>query len=67
MSVPEHPDVVVDLVGQAEKPIACVAVVRRELQRAGFPEAARRFTDEAFAGVAEEIVPTARRYVTVVD
>ena len=67
MGVPEHPEVVVDLVGQAAKPIACVAVVRRELRKAGFREAAKRFTDEAFGGAAEEIIPTARRYVTVVD
>ena len=66
MSEPLHPDVVVDLVGQAAKPVACIAVVRRKLQKAGHHDDAKRFTDEAFAGATEQIFDTARRYVTLV-
>ena len=66
MDAPEAPEVVVDLVGQETKPVACVAVVRRALQQAGHHDAARRFTDEAFAGPTERIFDTARRYVTLI-
>ena len=62
---PAHPEIVVDLTGQLEKPVACVAMVRRALQTAGFPEEAVAFTNEALAGSNEELIATARRYVTV--
>lgn len=62
---PLYPDVVVDLAGQESKPVACIAVVRRALQKAGHPEAAKAFTDEAFSGAQEEIFARARRYVTL--
>lgn len=66
MPPPTHPEVVVDLSGQEAKPMACVALVRRALQKAGHEEAARRFTAEALGAEAEEILAAARRYVTVV-
>ena len=65
MSEPTFPDVVVDLVGQEEAPVAAIAVVRRALQRAGEHEAAKRFTDEALAGAPERVFDHARRYVTL--
>ncbi len=63
MSEPTFPDIVVDLVGQQEAPVACIAVVRRALQKAGHAEAARQFTDRAFASSTEHILTLARRYV----
>ena len=63
---PLAPDVVVDLAGQEAKPVACVAMVRRALQKAGQREAAERFTEEALNGPTEAIFPTARRYVTLI-
>lgn len=62
---PLHAEVVVDLTGQESKPVACVALVRRALQKAGHREAARRFTEEALSGPTEEIRATAERYVTL--
>ncbi|MDX1631912.1 MAG: hypothetical protein R3234_08625 [Thermoanaerobaculia bacterium] len=62
---PLFPEVVVDLTGQETKPVASVALVRRELQKAGHREAARRFTEEALGGPTGEIRATAARYVTL--
>lgn len=64
---PAHPDITVDFAGQGDKPVACVALVRRALQRHGHDEAAEAFTREALGGPTEDIVATARRYVTVVE
>lgn len=66
MGAPLHPDVVVDLRGQLAKPVACLAMVRRALQKAGHGDDAVRFTNEAFASSNEELVEVASRFVTVV-
>lgn len=56
-----------DLVDQRDKPVACVALVRRALQNAGFPDDARDFTEAALSGSNDEIFSTARRFVTVLS
>ncbi len=60
-----YPEVVVDLTGQLDKPVACVAMVRRSLQRAGLDEAARSFTDLALATANEDFLALAQSWVTV--
>jgi hypothetical protein len=66
-SPPRFPDVVVDLVGQLDKPVACVALVRRSLQHAGHHGAAKDFTNEALATSNEEFLAMAQRWVTVLS
>jgi len=66
MHQPSFPDIVVDLIGQQNAPVACIAVVRRALQKAGQTEAAQQFTDQAFASPTEQILDLARRYVQLV-
>ncbi|MBZ0113486.1 MAG: hypothetical protein K8J08_13565 [Thermoanaerobaculia bacterium] len=61
------PEVVVDLVGQLDKPVACVALVRRSLQHAGEHTAAKEFTNEALATANEDFLAMAGRWVTVVS
>ena len=63
---PRFSDVSVDLTDQLEKPVACVALVRRALQKAGHHLAAREFTDEALATPNEDFLDLARRWVQVV-
>lgn len=65
MTQPAFPDIVVDLVGQQNSPVACVAVVRRALQKAGQAEAARQFTDRAFSSPTEELLDLAREFVEI--
>jgi hypothetical protein len=60
------PDITVSLLEQAGKPMAQIAMVRRALQNAGHDQAAREFTDLAFAAEADEIVALARQFVTVI-
>lgn len=43
-----------------------VAMVRRALQKAGHPQAALEWTEQALGASLEEIVPLARTFVMVV-
>ena len=60
------PDITVSLLEQAGKPVAQISMVRRALQKAGYDQVAREFTDLAFAAEEDEIVELARQFVTVV-
>ena len=60
------PEITVALLEQAGKPVAQIAMVRRALQTAGQEQAAREFTELAFAAEADEIVALARQFVSVV-
>lgn len=66
MDTPLHPEVVVDLTGQEAKPVACLAMVRRALQKAGHDDSARSFTDRAFSRPNEELFEIADHYVTLI-
>ena len=63
---PRFPNVQVHLTEQQDKPVAMVAMVRRALQKAGHPNAALEWTEQALGASHEEIVPLARAFVTVV-
>ena len=66
MSETLHPELEVDLSGLDTRPVTKIAMVRRALQKAGFNDHAREFSNEALGLEHEEIVPMARRFVTVV-
>ena len=65
MSEPLHPQVKVDLSGLETRPVTKIAMVRRALQKAGFHDDARAFSDQALGLEHEEIIPMARRFVIV--
>lgn len=62
---PLFPEIEVEIEEYADKPMACMAVVRRSLQRAGFGPDAARFTAEALASEPDRVLEVARRWVTV--
>jgi len=62
---PLYPQIEVELSCQEGRPVAAIALVRRALQKAGFNDDAKRFTNEVIGGEEAEIIPTARQYVTV--
>ena len=62
---PLHPDLTVEIKIYADKPMACMAVVRRALQKAGHGADAARFTNEVLAADPESVLTVAARYVRV--
>ena len=48
-----------------DKPVACVALVRRALQKAGHGQAAKEFTQLAFGTANEDFLTLARSWVSV--
>lgn len=65
ISAPLFPELHVELTPYADKPMACMAMVRRLLQKAGHHDEARRFTSQALASSPEEILEIARRLVRI--
>ena len=65
MSEPLFPEIEVDVRPYADKPMACMAMVRRALQRAGQPEEAARFTREVMAADPDSVLAVAGKYVHV--
>lgn len=66
METPRHPEITVELIEQAGKPVAQLSLVRRALQQAGHQESAQEFTTLAFQAEEDELLPLAGKYVTVV-
>lgn len=62
---PRHPEITVELIEQAGKPVAQLSLVRRALQRAGHQASAQEFTTLAFQAEEDELLDLAGRYVTV--
>jgi hypothetical protein len=62
---PLHPEITVEIKLYADKPMACMAVVRRALQKAGHRAEASSFTAEALAADPESVLAVAARYVSV--
>ena len=62
---PHYPHVAVELTHLQGRPVAAIALVRRHLQRAGHPDAARQWTDEAMDLEESQILAAARLYVNV--
>ncbi|MDJ0837778.1 MAG: hypothetical protein QNK37_14780 [Acidobacteriota bacterium] len=62
---PQYPHVTVELSHLGGRPVAAIAMVRRTLQRAGLQEVAGKWTEEAMELEEDQILPAARRYVTV--
>ena len=62
---PLHPEITVEIKIYADKPMACMAVVRRALQKAGHGADAGRFTSEALAADPESVLTIAARYVRI--
>ncbi len=66
MDNPRHPEIIVELLEQAGKPVAQLSLVRRTLQKAGYPDSAQEFTTLAFQVEEHELLDLARKFVTVV-
>lgn len=62
---PRFPDIEVAIRPYLDKPMAVMAMVRRALQKAGHPQAAARFTEQALASDPESLLQVAESYVTV--
>lgn len=62
----KYPEIQVEISEHANKPMACMAMVRRALQKAGHGAEAVRFTNEALASEPEKVLDLARCWVTVV-
>ena len=60
------PEITVALLEQTGKPMAQISLVRQALQRAGYNDEAREFTNLAFDTDEAELIGLARCYVTVV-
>ena len=65
METPRHPEIIVELIEQAGKPVAQLSLVRRALQKAGHPTSAQEFTTLAFQAEEDELLELAGRFVTV--
>ncbi len=64
-STPRFPEVEVELEEYSDKPMACMAMVRRSLQRAGYGAEAASFTAEVLGSEPDRVLDVARRWVTV--
>ncbi len=62
---PKHPEIVVELTPQRGRSLATIALVRRALQKAGYPEDAHQWADQALASEPNALLNLARDYVTV--
>lgn len=62
---PRFPELRVELSPYADKPMACVAMVRRLLQKSGHHAEARQFTSQALSSSPEEVLAIARRLVRI--
>lgn len=62
---PRFPEIEVEVEEHADKPMACMAMVRRALQRAGHGAEAARFTADALASEPDRVLDVARLWVTV--
>lgn len=65
METPRHPEITVELIEQAGKPVAQLSLVRKALQTAGHQASAQEFTTLAFQAEEDEILDLARKFVTV--
>ncbi len=60
-----HPEIEVDIHDAEARPLAAIALVRRELQRAGHDDDARAFSMAALGASPGEIQSIAAAFVTV--
>ena len=63
---PRFPEITAELSPYADKPVGFTAAVRRALQKAGHRDAAKEFTQKAFAASdSDEVLAIARQYINV--